>query len=58
MHKCMSCDGDRMMKITIDGREIEAKEGQTVLEAANDAGIYIPNICYHPNLKPIASCRN
>ncbi len=53
----MSCDGDRMMKITIDGREIEAKEGQTVLEAANDAGIYIPNICYHPNLKPIASCR-
>ena len=53
----MSCDGDRMMKITIDGGEIEAKEGQTVLEAATDAGIYIPNICYHPNLKPIASCR-
>ena len=46
-----------MIKLTIDGKEINAKEGQTVLEAATDNGIYIPNLCYHPNLKPIAACR-
>ncbi len=46
-----------MIKLTIDGKKINAKEGQTVLEAATDNGIYIPNLCYHPNLKPIAACR-
>jgi len=46
-----------MIKITIDGKKIQAKKGQTVLEAATDNGIYIPNLCYHPNLKPIAACR-
>ena len=53
----MSGDGDRMIHITIDGKKIDAKPGQTVLEAATDAGIYIPNLCFHPNLKPIGSCR-
>jgi len=53
----MSCDGDRMINITIDDKKIIAKEDKTVLEAALDAGIYIPNLCYHPNLKPIGSCR-
>ncbi len=46
-----------MIKLTVDRKEIKAKEGQTVLEAATDNGIYIPNLCYHPNLKPIAACR-
>ena len=45
------------MKITIDNKEIEAKEGQTILQAATDAGVYIPNLCYHPDLPPIGSCR-
>lgn len=53
----MSCDGDNMITLTIDGKKIEAKKDQTVLEAAIDAGIYIPNLCYHPNLNPIGSCR-
>ncbi len=43
--------------ITIDGEEIEAKRGQTILEAADEAGIYIPRLCSHPDLKPIGSCR-
>ena len=38
------------MKITIDGQVIEAKEGQTILEAARDNGIYIPALCWHPRL--------
>lgn len=46
-----------MIKLTIDGKTVEAKEGQTVLEAATDNKIYIPNLCYHPNLKPLAACR-
>ncbi len=53
----MSCDGDIMITLTIDGKEVKGKDGQTVLEAATDAGIYIPNLCYHPNLNPIGSCR-
>ena len=46
-----------MVKITIDGREIEATHGQTIMEAADEAGIYIPRLCAHPDLKPIGSCR-
>lgn len=46
-----------MVKITIDGKEIDAKFGQTILEAADAAGIYIPRLCSHPDLKPIGSCR-
>jgi NADPH-dependent glutamate synthase beta subunit-like oxidoreductase/Pyruvate/2-oxoacid:ferredoxin oxidoreductase delta subunit len=39
-----------MVKITIDAKEVEAKEGQTVLQAADKAGIYIPRLCSHPDL--------
>jgi len=45
------------MQLTIDGQTIPAKKGQTVLQAALDAGIYIPNLCYHPDLPPLATCR-
>ena len=45
------------LKITIDGREIDAAHGQTIMEAADAAGIYIPRLCSHPDLKPIGSCR-
>jgi len=45
------------IKITIDGREIEAKKGQTIMEAADEAGIYIPRLCYHPDLAPAGHCR-
>ena len=45
------------MKFTMDGRGIEAEHGQTILEAADAAGIYSPRLCAHPDLKPIGSCR-
>ncbi len=38
--------------LTLDGREIEAKAGATILEAACSAEIYIPTLCSHPNLPP------
>jgi len=45
------------IKLTINGRQIIAKEGATVLEAALGAGIYIPTLCYDPDLKPFGGCR-
>jgi len=44
-------------KLTIDGQEVEAKTGMTVLEAAQSAGIYIPTLCADPDLKPYGGCR-
>ncbi|MCK4602771.1 MAG: (2Fe-2S)-binding protein, partial [Phycisphaerae bacterium] len=43
--------------LTIDGLEITADKGVTVLEAALNNGIYIPHLCYHPDLKPAGVCR-
>jgi len=40
----------KMVKISIDGNEIEVKDGMTILQAADDAEIYIPRICSHPDL--------
>jgi len=45
------------IKLTINNREIIAKKGVTVLEAALGAGIYIPTLCYDPDLKPYGGCR-
>lgn len=45
------------VKITINGKEITAPAGSTVLQAANQAGIDIPTLCHHPALKPIGACR-
>ena len=37
--------------ITIDGRQVTAPAGSTILEAATEAGIYIPTLCYYERLK-------
>ena len=44
-------------KIKIDDKEVSFYSGQTVLEAALDAGIYIPHLCAHPDLTPIGECK-
>jgi len=46
-----------LVNITIDGREIAAQVGQTILEAAQAVGIDIPTLCHHPALEPIGACR-
>ncbi|MDH5286868.1 MAG: 2Fe-2S iron-sulfur cluster-binding protein [Betaproteobacteria bacterium] len=46
-----------MPEIFVDGVAIEAKDGQTVMEAARDAGIYIPGFCWHPQLSVAGNCR-
>ena len=45
------------LKLTIDGAEVTCQPGQMVLEAANQAGVYVPYLCYHPGMKPFAACR-
>src|ERR1051325_5234141 len=46
-----------MPKITINDIEIDAKDGQTVIQAALDHGIDIPHYCYHPDLPIDGNCR-
>jgi len=46
-----------MVNLTIDGKNIEVKEGTTVLRAAQSAGIEIPTLCDHPELTPYGGCR-
>ncbi|MBJ21477.1 MAG: formate dehydrogenase subunit alpha [bacterium] len=45
------------MKLSIDGIEIEASEGRTILEAATSAGIEIPTLCHTASLDPVGVCR-
>jgi bidirectional [NiFe] hydrogenase diaphorase subunit len=45
------------IRLQIDGREIHATEGMTVLEAAHQAGISIPTLCLHDALEPFGGCR-
>jgi NADH-quinone oxidoreductase subunit G len=46
-----------MPKITVDGKLIEAKDRQMILQACLDAKIDLPYYCYHPGLSIVASCR-
>ena len=46
-----------MIHLRIDDREIEIKEGRTVLQAAREHSIPIPTLCYHEALEPFAACR-
>jgi NADH-quinone oxidoreductase subunit G len=46
-----------MTKLTIDGRQIESPEGSTVIQAAENLGIFIPRYCYHPGLSIAGNCR-
>lgn len=43
--------------ITIDGQEIPFRQGQTIMDAALAAGVYIPHLCHHPGLTPHGSCK-
>ena len=43
--------------LQIDGIEVKATEGMTLLEAAHSAGISIPTLCHHEKLEPFGGCR-
>ncbi|MDH5461620.1 MAG: 2Fe-2S iron-sulfur cluster-binding protein, partial [Candidatus Bathyarchaeota archaeon] len=42
----------KSVSFTIDGKEVQTEPGTTVLEVAQSLGIYIPALCYHPDLPP------
>lgn len=43
--------------VQIDGKDVKATEGMTVLEAARSSDIFIPTLCLHEKLKPYGLCR-
>ncbi len=42
---------------TLDGRAIAFTPGQTLMQAATDAGVYVPHLCHHRDFEPIGSCK-
>ncbi len=44
------------IKLNIDGRDIQAQSDKSILEASLEAGIYIPYLCYHPDLGTTGDC--
>jgi ferredoxin len=48
---------DKRISLKIDGQDVSAAPGMTVMEAAREAGIYIPALCNHPDLTPFGACR-
>ena len=45
------------IKITFDGKEVMAKEGQTIAQAARDNGVFLPTLCDYKSLPPAGTCR-
>lgn len=48
---------DKLVKITIDGKEVEVPAGMNLIDAAETVGIHIPNLCYLKGMKGIGACR-
>ena len=46
-----------MVRIVIDGKELQVREQTTILDAARANGIFIPTLCYHAKLTPFGGCR-
>ena len=45
-----------MLEIEIDGKKAQVPDGSTVMDAAQQVGVYIPHFCYHFRLPPTAAC--
>jgi NADH-quinone oxidoreductase subunit G len=48
---------DDVVNIEVDGKPVEAKRGQMVIEATDAVGAYVPRFCYHEKLSIAANCR-
>lgn len=46
-----------MKAFLLDGRTVPFTDGQTIMEAARAAGVYIPRLCWHPDFPPHGSCK-
>lgn len=45
------------IRFEIDGKQVNATQGLTILEAAREAGVTIPTLCHHEKLEPFGGCR-
>ena len=45
------------LTVTINGRQVSARDGMTIFEVAQENGIDIPTLCYRPELPPFGACR-
>jgi len=43
--------------ITVNGQTVYAEPGRMLIDACEDAGVYIPRFCYHPRMTPVGMCR-
>ena len=48
---------DGLLNIEVDGRAVQVPHGSTVMDAANQLGIFVPHFCYHKKLSIAANCR-
>ncbi|HRY38839.1 MAG TPA: 2Fe-2S iron-sulfur cluster-binding protein, partial [Smithellaceae bacterium] len=48
---------EKKLTVTIDGQEVSANPGQTILEVAKGMGIYIPTLCHYQNTTNVGACR-
>jgi formate dehydrogenase major subunit len=46
----------KTLRVNLDGKEVEAREGETILKLARRMGVEVPALCYDPRLPPYASC--
>jgi formate dehydrogenase alpha subunit len=45
------------LTLKVDGQDVQVAKGQTVLDAIEKRGVYVPTLCHHPDLQPIGSCK-
>ena len=45
------------VSVTINGRAVEAKPGQLLIDACEQSGSFVPHFCYHPRMSPVGMCR-
>ncbi len=48
---------DDLVNIEVNGRTLQARKGQMLIEVTDDADVYVPRFCYHRNLSVAANCR-
>ncbi|HEX6312509.1 MAG TPA: NADH-quinone oxidoreductase subunit NuoG, partial [Acidimicrobiia bacterium] len=50
-------EGPETVTITVDGRELEVPNGEFLIKAVQDHGVFIPRFCWHERMKPVGMCR-
>ena len=53
----ISDSGSAMIKLKIDGNDVEVRQGTTIWDAARSLGIDIPTLCHDPRMTPVGVCR-